>query len=335
MINKQRTVFIGSIFVVLISGTIIGVYFGVFHEKQTGDTDIIFTIQSAITTKKYTMTELMELESVEGYGGYKKATGTIVGSSLYEGVSLDVLLDEVGGISSDEDLKAIASDGWTVTYTSQMISGNVVAYDNETGDNQGIKKFQILLAYEVAGSNIPSDDGPLRIAFISEEGYLTDGNLWAKKVQTVEIREVVNMWSVYLYGLTNDSIDRSSFEAALCSGEENHSIFFVLQEGTRNNTYQGIPLWIIISLIDGELEDSTHYTFNDTLAFQGYDIILKNNEEQIILDSYDIARNNSYILTAKRNSVFLESNEAPLRIVGSSLTSSQMIYGIIEIWIDL
>ncbi|MCG3222362.1 MAG: hypothetical protein H7641_13365, partial [Candidatus Heimdallarchaeota archaeon] len=91
----------------------------------------------------------------------------------------------------------------------------------------------------------------------------------------------------------------------------------------------------IISIIDGELEGSTHYTFNDTLASQGYDIILKNSEEQIILNSIDIARNNSYILAAKKNSIFLEGNEAPLRIVGSFLAGSQMISGITEVWIDL
>ncbi|MHA2255378.1 MAG: hypothetical protein ACXAAM_04850, partial [Candidatus Heimdallarchaeaceae archaeon] len=139
---------------------------------------------------------------------------------------------------------------------------------------------------------------------------------------------------VYLYGLSNDSIDRSSFEAALFSGEENHSIFFVLQEDLRNNTYQGIPLWAIISLIDGELEGSTHYSFNDTLASQGYEIILKNSDEQIILSSIDIARNNSYILAAKKNSIFLEGNEAPLRIIGPFLTGTQMISGITEIWLD-
>ena len=115
------------------------------------------------------------------------------------------------------------------------------------------------------------------------------------------------MWVVYLYGITNDSIDRSSLEAAMYSGEENHSIFFVLQEEIKNNTYQGIPLWSIISIIDGELEGSTHYTFNDTLASLGYDIILKNSEEQIILNSIDIARNNSYVLAAKKNSIFTAS----------------------------
>ncbi|MCG3221734.1 MAG: hypothetical protein H7641_10175, partial [Candidatus Heimdallarchaeota archaeon] len=252
MINRQRAVAIGSIFVVLLVGTTLGVYFGVFYEKQTTDNDIIFTIQSATIAKNYTMADLMELEPIEGYGGYKKATGTIVGPFLYKGVSLDILLEEVGGISSNEELEVIASDGWKVTYTSQMISGNVIAYDNETGDNLGVNEFQIILAYEIDGSKISSEDGPLRLAFISAEGYLTDGNLWAKKVATMKIKSATNMWSVYLYGISNDSIDRSSFEAAMFSGDENHSIFFVLQEDLRNNTYQGIPLWVIISIIDGE-----------------------------------------------------------------------------------
>ena len=332
MLWRQRIVVIGSIAIVLTVGTIIGVYFGVFYNNQPEE--IILTIQGESTTNTYTMTDLKGLEIVEGYGGYKKATGTIVGPSLFKGVSLDLLLDQVGGISSGEDLEVIASDGWKVTYTSQMLSGSVVAYNNITGDNLGVKEFQIIVAYEVDGSKIASDDGPLRLAFLSDDGYLTDGNLWAKKIETMKIKSAVNIWTVYLYGITNDSIDRASFEAALYSGEENHSVFFVLQEEIRNNTYQGIPLWSIISIIDGELAGSTHYTFNDSLAASGYDVILKNSEEQIVLNSIDIARNNSYILAAKKNSIFLEGNEAPLRIVGPALTSSQMISGILEIWLD-
>ena len=327
----QRILVIGSIAIIVV-GTFLGVYFGVFYNNQTEE--VILTIQGESITNTFTMTELKELEFEEGYGGYKRATGTIVGPLLYKGVSLDLLLDQAGGISSSEDLEVIASDGWKVTYTAQMLSGSVVAYDNITGDNLGVKEFHIILAYEADGTKIPSDDGPLRLAFISEEGYLTDGNLWAKKVETMKIKSAVNMWTVYLFGITNDSIDRASFEAALYSGEENHSVFYVLQEEIRNNTYQGIPLWCIISIIDGELEGSTHYSFNDTLAASGYDIFLKNSEEQIVLNSIDIARNNSYILAAKKNSIFLEGNEAPLRIVGTPLTSTQMISGIIEIWLD-
>jgi hypothetical protein len=335
MHRRQRTVQIGSVIIVIIVGSIIGIYLGVFYNKPPGEGDVILTIQGTSSAKNYTMSSLLEFESVEGYGGYKKSTGTIVGPSMYGGVLLESLLEEVGGISASEDLEITASDGWKVTYTSQMLSGNVVAYDNVTGDNLGIKEFQIILAYQVEGSNIPSDDGPLRLAFISEEGYLTDGNLWAKKINNMKIESAAIKWTIFLYGITNDSLDRSSFEAAMFSGEENHSVFLVLHEETRYNTYQGIPLWSIISIIDGELEGSTHYTFNDTLALLGYDIILKNSEEQVILNSIDIARNNSYILAAKKNSIFLEGNEAPLRLISSELTSSLMISGVIEIWIDL
>jgi hypothetical protein len=331
---RQRTVVIGSIVIVLTVGTIIGVYLGVYYSRQS-DEDIVLTLQSSTSTMNYTMTDLMEFDSIEGYGGYKRATGTVVGPHWYKGVSLGLLLDEVGGIILGEELEVIASDNWKITYTSQMLNGNVVAYNSITGENLGIKEFQIILAYEEDGSKIPTDDGPIRIAFISEEEHLTDGNLWAKKVQTMKIKTSSNMWTIYLYGITNDSISRLSFEAAMYSDVENHSVFYVLQEDTRFNTYQGMPLWCIISIIDGELFGSSHYTFNDTLAALGYDVILRNSEEEISLHSSDIARNNSYILAAKRNSVFLGENEGPLRLVGSALTGSQMIYGITEIRINL
>ena len=48
----------------------------------------------------------------------------------------------------------------------------------------------MILAYEFDGSPVDADDGPLRMAFINEDGNLTDGSLWAKLVVNLTITEI-------------------------------------------------------------------------------------------------------------------------------------------------
>lgn len=322
-------------FLLVIASTGIGIYFGLFYENNAEPDTVILSLVSESINKNYTMADLIDLPSVSGLGGYKKTTGTIVGPSTYKGVSIISLLDDIGGMLPVSDLTIRATDGYEVSYSYSMIAGQVTAYDNETGANLGINEFEMILAYEQDGNALTTDDGPLRIAYLSNEGYLSDGNLWAKKIQEIEIKSVTESWIVYLYGITNDSVNRPYFESTMASGEPHTIAFYEMQDGDRINSYAGIPLWIIISIIDGELEDSTSYTFNETFALNGYDIILKNSDEEIItLNSSVVSYNDDIFLAVKKNSLFLPLNEAPLRLVGKALNNIQMIGRIVEIWID-
>ena len=336
MASKSSIILFSVISFIVVTGIGLGIYFGLYYEGNDQQRSVVLTISTETSSVNYTMEELKNLQSKTGYGGYKKTTGTIVGPYLYTGVSIKTLLDDIGGISLDENLVVRATDGYEVTYSSTMINGYVTSYHNETGENLGINKFDMIVAYSQNGADLASDDGPLRIVFISDEGYLTDGTIWAKKVQTMEIISDTNDWIVYLYGLTNDSIEKSVFESAMYCGEQDHSAIYEEQDGDRTHTYAGIPLWVIISIIDGELESSTHYTFNDTLVTQGYDVILENSEfTSVSLNSSFIARNNDIILAAKVDSMFLPEEEAPLRLVGNDLQSLQMLGKISSITIIL
>ncbi len=133
------------------------------------------------------MVDLKALSSVSGLGGYKKTTGTIVGLSTYKGVTIFTLLNDVGGMLPSSELKIRATDGYLVSYSYSMIVGQVTAYDNETGTNLGINEFEMIVAYEHDGNPLTSYDGPLRIVYLSDDGYLSDGNLWAKNIQSIEI----------------------------------------------------------------------------------------------------------------------------------------------------
>ncbi len=336
MATKKTVIIFSLISLLVVTGTGIGIYFGIFHENNNGnDTgEVILSLINGNTNKNYTMADLKSLPSVSGLGGYKKTTGTLVGPSTYKGVPIISLLADIGGMSLSSDLIIKSTDGYVISFSYSMIDGEITAYDNETGVNLGIKEFEMIVAYEQDGNALATDEGPLRIAYLSDEGYLSDGNLWAKKIQNIEIKSTTESWIVYLFGITNDSVNRPYFESVMTSGETHTLAFYEMQDGDRTNSYAGIPLWTIISIIDGELENSTSYTFNETLALNGYDIVLKNSEEEIItLNSSVISYNDNILLAIKKNSLFLPLNEAPLRLVGNALNDIQMIGKIVEIWI--
>ncbi len=334
MVAKKTIIIFSLISLLVVTGTGIGIYFGFFYENKPNTDNVILSLVSDSISKNYTMTDLIALPSVSGLGGYKKTTGTIVGPSTYKGVPIIALLDDIGGMLPTSDLTIRATDGYVVSYSYSMIVGQVTAYDSETGTNLGLNEFEMIVAYEQDGNALATDDGPLRIAYLSDDGYLSDGNLWAKKIQEIEIKSVTESWIVYLYGITNDSVNRPFFESVMASGEPHSVAFYEMQDGDRINSYAGIPLWTIISIIDGELEDSTSFTFNESLALSGYDIVLKNSDEEIItLNSSIVSHNDDILLAVKKNSLFLPLNESPLRLVGDALNDIQMIGKIVEIWI--
>jgi len=54
----------------------------------------------------------------------------------------------------------------------------------------------MILAYEQDGSLI-ADGGPLKIAFLNEDGNLSDGFRWAKDVVSITILELNSTASMY------------------------------------------------------------------------------------------------------------------------------------------
>jgi len=322
----------------VISGVGLGVYFGIFYEGKNGQLDdqIILTLEGGTSTKNYTLSELMSYPNITGSAGYKRSTGTLVGPNLYKGVKLSVLFEDIGGIEPGEDFEVIADDGYSIVLTGEMLNGRLPSYDSETGEYLGNGEFHIILAYEIDGVIQTGGSGVLRIVAIPIEGedYFTDGSLWVKQVVIIELITDIS-WPVYLYGITNDSIDRQTYEAFMNIDDSTLRLVYQLQEGIKTNTYEGIALWRIISLFDGTSESGIS-SFNDSLAISGYDVVLKNFfSETLVLRSEDIARNDSYILAARRNSVFLKGIEGPLMLVGPSVSFSQMIAGIREIHIVL
>ena len=185
---KKSIILFSIISILVLTGTALGVYFGVFYEpSNNGSHDVIaLTVLGNGNTENYTLEEIKVFDNYTGYGGTKNSVGTIANYNLYKGVLVLTLLAEIGGITTDFALRVTASDNYHQDYSYSMVNGNVTTYNNQTGENLGYNILNMVLIYEVVGEG-PITDGPLRIAYLSPEGYLTDSNLWAKLVVKMEL----------------------------------------------------------------------------------------------------------------------------------------------------
>ncbi|MFW9834051.1 MAG: hypothetical protein ACFFEK_08665 [Candidatus Thorarchaeota archaeon] len=155
------------------------------------------------TSLSFTMTDLKELPSVNGEGGYRRTTGTINGPYNITGVAFSTLLGLLPALPSNYTLNVIAGDNWETNYTKAMVDGNLSGY-NSTGYPLESIQSTMVLAYEIDGSPITTGEGPLRIAFINEDGNLTDGSLWAKYVVSITVLDEPS--AAFLLGeITNPS----------------------------------------------------------------------------------------------------------------------------------
>lgn len=155
------------------------------QEKQ--GTSYVLTVRYGDEVKNYTLDDLKSMPSISGYGGYVKKNNVTVGPNLYRGVPLEYILQEFS-LPENYSITVIASDGYEKDYSIDMIRGKVDIY-NESGDPIGVGNLTMILAYEKDGSALGEDEGPLRVAFVSEEGYLTLSNLWIRNVVSIEIVE--------------------------------------------------------------------------------------------------------------------------------------------------
>ncbi|MBN2228521.1 MAG: hypothetical protein JW779_02935 [Candidatus Thorarchaeota archaeon] len=149
----------------------------------------VMTLNFEDTTIEFKLSEIKALTPISGEGGYRKSTGTINGPYEITGVAFSTLLGLLPTLPDNYTLTAIARDDWTTEYTKAMVEGRLSGY-TPTGDPIDLINSTMVLAYEIDGSPIPDEDGPLRITFINEDGNLTDGPLWAKKIFNITLTEI-------------------------------------------------------------------------------------------------------------------------------------------------
>jgi hypothetical protein len=149
----------------------------------------IITVGLEDTVQSFSFNDLFSMTSVTGEGGYRKTTGTIVGPDTFTGVTVLSLLESVTTLPQNYTITAYSRDGLTSEYTKAMVDGAVNGY-TPIGDPLDPIECTMILAYKINDAPLPTGDGPLRIAFLNEDGNLTDGPRWAKDVINITITEV-------------------------------------------------------------------------------------------------------------------------------------------------
>jgi len=98
--------------------------------------------------------------------------------------------------------------------------------------------------------------------------------------------------------------------------------------------YAGIPLWVLLSCVDGE--DTDHYPFNESLAEEGYTVVITASDGfSTTLTSEEVMYNSTLVIAFMLDGEALSEDEAPLRLVGEYLSGMQKVSMIISIEIEL
>ncbi len=148
----------------------------------------ILSITGPSGTVELSMGELKAMPATEGYGGWKNKVGNITDPMPWKGVSVQTLMDLVGGGSS---ITVVASDGYQETLSASELSGGVTMYNPATKEaiTSISGTLSVIVAYSQNGAAIGSSEGPLRIAFVSlGQDQVTDGSNWEKLVVGIKVK---------------------------------------------------------------------------------------------------------------------------------------------------
>jgi PKD repeat protein len=142
-------------------------------------------------------------------------------------------------------------------------------------------------------------------------------------------------WSLLLIGSQNVTLTRTQFETIVASGPN-----ATYTDPSTGRVWTGIPLWYLAGIVDDN--EASNWTFNDTLAAQGYTVNVTSTFGSAFTKSFSsssIARNSNYIVANTLNGTPLPftdpSNPSkywwPLKLVGVNATGGSSVGNITEI----
>jgi DMSO/TMAO reductase YedYZ molybdopterin-dependent catalytic subunit len=297
---------------------------------QATSSETVLEVIGPDGAKSYTLEELRALPSTEGYGGLKSSTGRITPPVPIKGVVLEELFAEVGGLPEDAAVGIAAKDGYEMTMSAEQIrSGDFITYDMVTGEEKTIAEpLSVVLAYEYDGKPLdPESDGPLRLFAVSPtQNQVIDGHWTVKWVTKVQVKTIVQEWTLMLKGKLTEEMDRSTFESG--SAEGCHGQDWTDSEGKK---WIGIPLYLLVGRVD---DDVSHEgpAYNRELAQAGYMVRITTADGQSIeVSSETMYYNKELIVAYKLNGEPLSAEYWPLRLVGEGIDATDMVGQITEI----
>jgi DMSO/TMAO reductase YedYZ molybdopterin-dependent catalytic subunit len=137
----------------------------------------------------FSYNEIRAMPSYEGHGGFFTTVGIVNGPFKCRGVPLKELCDIVGGINDSATVRVSAPDGYLMVFTYNQVNGDFVTYDPATMKEVPHEDMTVILMYEQDGMLLSeATGGPLRIAIVSEDEFLTEGHYWVQWVDRIEIQ---------------------------------------------------------------------------------------------------------------------------------------------------
>jgi len=133
----------------------------------------------------YTLDQLEKLESITGYGGYITSNNQTSGPYELTGVKILILLKQFNITSEVYSINVKASDGYSKVFNLSYINGEIPFF-NENGEEIGIGDVTMIINYKENGEYLDDLIGPIRLAFICEDGF-TSSKLWIKQVESIII----------------------------------------------------------------------------------------------------------------------------------------------------
>ena len=307
-------------------------YLAIENMNSGGSEHVAVTVTANEETVDLTISQLRDMDTCDGSGYLMKSTGTILGPLNYTGVPVKDLIDLVYD-GDNYSLRVVAWDDYEMTYNSvQVENGTFPVYDLD-GTVLGPMNVTMMLAFEDDGEEMTYDD--LRIVLVDESVPITDGHFWAKQVKSIEVLPYIQDWTLHLSGVSSMDLDRQTFESlASCAY---HTVEYTFTNDTGEHTYEGVPLWVVISAVDGGDAPDGHYMFNDALAEAGYTVnvtAMSDDPYSAFFDAAQVARNDSILVVYKLDGEVLPEDSFPLRIVGDDLSSSLKVKQITHITIE-
>jgi DMSO/TMAO reductase YedYZ molybdopterin-dependent catalytic subunit len=136
------------------------------------------------------------------------------------------------------------------------------------------------------------------------------------EIELVGLPEPDAGWELRLEGVVNDTITEADFLWGINGG---HATNYTDNQG---RVWTGMPLWWLVGGVD-DLEMTSHWTFDDALAAaNAYTVrVSAADGYNVSFTSSAIARSDGYILAYLMNGTPLSEDYAPLRLVGTNITS--------------
>ena len=133
----------------------------------------------------YTLDQLQKLGSLTGLGGYINSVNVTTGPFELTGVSISTFLNQFDIISENYSISVKAADNYSRIFNLSYINGDIPVF-NDTGEQIGTGGVKMIINYRQNGELLDNSTGPLRLAFIYEDGF-TSSKIWIKQVETILI----------------------------------------------------------------------------------------------------------------------------------------------------